>query len=55
MEKPITSLVINVGMANKALIDEVVTAVAVKKKKSIGYSATTVSSETLNKVKKQTY
>ena len=54
MEKPITSLVINVGMAtDQALIDEVVvTAVAVKKeKKSIGYSATTVSSETLNKVK----
>ncbi|QQR98951.1 MAG: SusC/RagA family TonB-linked outer membrane protein [Sphingobacteriales bacterium] len=54
IEKPITSLVINVAMAaDQQIIDEVVvTAVAIEKeKKSIGYSATTVNSDKLNMVK----
>lgn len=53
-EKPVTSLVINVALqTDQKMIDEViVTAVAIKKEqKSIGYSATTVSGENLNKVK----
>jgi TonB-linked SusC/RagA family outer membrane protein len=53
VEKPILTLKIDAGMTaeGQQLEDVVVTAVAIKKEqKTIGYSATTVSGETLNKV-----